>query len=325
MVDSHIDEGEVKEESIVQAEGGGEDVGMKAGVDLVQESETALPAHEITREESIEQDKREEIQQPQSHVVDSGTSDTPEGTEAVDSSTAEQEEIKATETIEDDKQAHSIGFPVDDTKDVPSDNVQQPAHPIFEIFMPADIDIQPENITEMEVETAPAAQIQDDSSQAVPVDYAPPMNDEEAAVEGQHMRADDAQADPAEEIPASTPAGTPAADIEDGKEEIDHDIAPTPEAEAEAEAGVDTDNADIEMDGSSLPTDLAPVAEVKIRKKPGPKPKPKQVGQKVEAAAKKAVKGIKGKKVDELRTSTKKNARFTPVCCLKTISSWHKS
>jgi len=323
MVDGQFHEAEVKEESIIQAEGGGEDIGRNVEVDLVQESEVALPPHEPTHEESVEQVKREGIQQPQTHVEDPGTKDIPEGTEAVDSSTAEQEELKATETIEDDNQAHSVVVPVDDTQDIPSDNAERPENAISEIPMPAENDIQPESITEMEVETAPAARIQNDSPQAVPVEYAPPMNDEEAAVEDQHMGADDAQADPAEGIPALTPAGTPAADIEEGEEEIDHDIAPTPEAEAEA--GADTDNADIEMDGSSVPTDLAPVAEVKIRKKPGPKPKPKQVGQKVEAAAKKAVKGTKGKKVDELKTSTKKNARYTPVCCLKTISSWHKS
>lgn len=121
--------------------------------------------------------------------------------------------------------------------------------------------------------------------------------------------------------PASAPAAS-AAELEEGEEEIDQDIAPTPEADE-----VDVSNLDVDMDGSSAivepEQDLEPKVEVKIRKKPGPKPKlkPAGAGQKVETAAKKVAKGTKAKaKVDELKSLSKsKTARFTPVSQLDDV------
>jgi hypothetical protein len=320
MVDDQMHEGEVKVENVVQAEGNGENVGMNTEVDLVQEAESTLPAHEGSQEEPMRQEDGEEAQ-PQIHGVDAGTVDIPEESETVDRDTVEEEKSAATEAVENDRQAHEVEKPVDDTKNSTSDNVEHPQVANSEIPTPADIDIQPETNTGMEVETVSEVQRQDDAPQAEVVNHAPPVVDAQTSDGDQQMAENYTPADPADDIPASTPAGTSVAGIEEGEEELDEETAPTPEADAE----VDITNADIEMDGSFVPAESAPVAEVKIRKKPGPKPKPKQTGQKVEAAAKKAVKGTKGKKVDELKSSTKKNARFTPVSFLEHMLSGRKS
>jgi hypothetical protein len=330
MVDDQMHEAEVKVESVVQAEGNGknviqaegngEDVGMNTEVDLVQETETTLPAHDESHEEPMRQEYGEEAQ-PQIHGVDAEIVAIPEESETVDKDTVEEEKPSTTEAV-DDSQAHGVEKPVDDTKDSTSDNVEHPQVANSEIPTPADIDIQPETNTGMEVETVSEVQEQNDVPQAEVVNHAPPVIDAQTSGDDQQMAENYTPADPADDIPASTPAAMSEAGIEEGEEEIDEETAPTPEAEAEAETEVDTTNADIEMDGSSAPPESAPVAEVKIRKKPGPKPKPKQVGQKVEAAAKKAVKGTKGKKVDELKSTSKKNARFSSVSCLVDSPYW---
>ena len=303
---------EVKEENVVQAERSREDGGVKTEVDLVSGAATALPTLEEIHEGPIKQENGEDLP---SHTqeVDAGTTDIPEEPHAVNSNSVVQEEAEITEIVGKDSQAHQVRAPSDDTKDPPNDNAEKPKEEPSETRMPSEIDIQPETSTGMEVETVPEGREQDDSSQAELVNHAPPVEDAQKSVEDQHMAEDGVQADSTEDIPAPTPAGMSDGGIEEVEEELDEETAPTPEAEAEAEAEVDNANADIEMDGSSAPTESAPVAEVKIRKKPGPKPKPKLAGQKVETAAKKAVKGTKGKKVDELKSTSKKNARFTPV------------
>jgi hypothetical protein len=322
MVNDPMHEAEVKEEDIVHPEGNGENVGIKTEVDLVQEAETTLPAHDESHEEPMRQEYGEEAQ-PQIHGVEAGIVDIPEESETVDKHTAEEEKPAGTEPVENDTQAHEVEKPVDDTKDSSSNDIEHPQVATSDIPMSADIDVQLETNTGMEVETVPEVQRQDDAPQAEVVNHAPPVVDAQTSGGDQRMAENYTPTDPADDIPASTPAGTSVAGIEEGEEELEEDTAPTPEAEAEAE--VDITNADIEMDGSSAPPESAPVAEVKIRKKPGPKPKPKQVGQKVEAAAKKAVKGTKGKKVDELKTTSKKNARFTPVSFLEHMLSGRKS
>jgi hypothetical protein len=322
MVDDQMREVEVKIENVVQGEEDGGDVRMDTEVELVPVpgSDTALPAHEEGHEKPVDQELGEDPQS-QAQEVNTGATEIPEEYEAVDKDTVQEGDPKITEIVETENQANQVE-PVD-TKDSPSDNVEQQQDAASENPMPTEIDIQPETITEVEVETATKPHTQDNPIQAEPIDQAPPKDDPQTSVEDQHMSADDTQTDPAENIPASTPAATSAADIEEGEEELDEDTAPTPEAEAEAE--VETANADVEMDGSSAPTGLVPVAEVKIRKKPGPKPKPKQVGQKVEAAAKKAAKGTKGKKVDELKSTSKKNARFSSVSCFVPVLSGRQS
>jgi hypothetical protein len=321
MVDDQMHEAEVKVESVVQAEGNVEDVGMNTELDLVQEAEATLLAHDDSHEEPMSQEYGEEVQ-PQIHGVEAGIVDIPEESETVDKHTAEEEKPAATEAAGNDRQAHEVGKLVD-MKDSSSDDVEHPPVATSEIPTPADIDIQPETNTGMEVETVPEVQRRDDAPQAEVVNHAPPVVDAQTSGEDQQMAENNTPADPADHMPASTPAGTSVAGIEEGGEELDEETAPTPEAGADAE--LDITNADIEMDGSFVPAESAPVAEVKIRKKPGPKPKPKQAGQKVEAAAKKAVKGTKGKKVDELKISTKKNARFTPVSFLEHMLSGRKS
>jgi hypothetical protein len=316
MVDDQMHEAEVKVENVAQAEGNVEDVGMSTEVDLVQETKTTLPAHDESQEEPMRQEYGENIQ-PQINGVDAGIVGIPEESETVDKNTIEDEEPSTTEAVENDSQAHEVEKPVDDTKDSSSNDVEHPQVATSEIPTPADIDIQPETNTGMEVETVPEVQREDDAPQAEVVNHAPPVVDAQTSGEDQQMSENNTPADPAEDMPTSTPAAMSEAGIEEGEEELDEDTGPTPEAEAEAE--VDTTNVDIEMDGSSAPPESAPVAEVKIRKKPGPKPKPKQVGQKVEAAAKKAAKGTKGKKVDELKSTSKKNARFSSVSFLLPI------
>jgi hypothetical protein len=131
-------------------------------------------------------------------------------------------------------------------------------------------------------------------------------------LEDHEMAVDNGQEKQLAEVQASIPADME----EEGEEELDLDTAPSPEAESEAEVG--NENTDIEMDGSSVVTDHVDLGsskaepEPKIRKKPGPKPK--GTSKKVEAAAKKAMKGAKGKpKVDELKGSSKNKNRSTPV------------
>jgi len=317
MVDEHMHEAEVKVENVVQAERNVEVVGMNADVDLVKEPERLLPAVQGSDEGPMKQEHGEDLPS-QTHEVDAGTSDSPEEPQAVNSNSVVQDEAEITEIVENDIQAHMIGGPADETKDPPNDNAEKPKEEPSEIHMPSEIDIQPDTSTGMEVETVPEVGKQNDSPQAEPVNHAPPVEDAQTSGEDQQMAENDRTADPKDDIPDPIPAGMSEAGNEEGEEELDEDIAATPEAEAEAEA--DTANADIEMDGSSAPAESAPVAEVKIRKKPGPKPKPKVAGQKVEAAAKKAVKGTKGKKVDELKSTSKKNARFTPVSFLSLAS-----
>jgi hypothetical protein len=322
MVNDQMHEAEVKEEDIVHPEGNGENVAMNTEVDLVQEAETILPARDESQEEPMRQQYGEEVQ-PKIHGVDAGTVDIPEESEKLGKDTVEEEKPAGTEAVENDTQAHEVEKPVDDTKDSTSDNGEHPQVATSDIPMSAEIDIQPETNTGMEAETVPEVQRQDDAPQAEVVNHAPPVVDAQTSGGDQQMAENYTPTDPADDIPASTPAGTSVAGIEEGEEELDEETAPTPEAEADAE--LDITNADIEMDGSFVPAESAPVAEVKMRKKPGPKPKPKQAGQKVEAAAKKAVKGTKGKKVDELKSSTKKNARFTPVSLLEHMLSGRKS
>jgi hypothetical protein len=229
-------------------------------------------------------------------------------------SSIEKELDATTEIQQDQKSIDTSKSPTDDTvvQDVAATEMIDAEEKNFVIPQP---DTQAEMTEEVEKESdslqpsapsqIPFAEDLPPTADTLPIVDAPPVA--KTAEEDVDMTAEEIH----EEPPASTPAGTSIAGIEEGEEELDEDAAPSPEAEdGETAEGV----ADVEMGETSVSAEAAPAEVVKIRKKPGPKPKPKQVGQKVEAAAKKSAKGIKGKKVDELKTTSKsKNARFTPV------------
>jgi hypothetical protein len=114
-----------------------------------------------------------------------------------------------------------------------------------------------------------------------------------------------------------TPA-TSAPDAEEGEEELDEEIAPSPEADNdEAEQEQDT-NGDIEMEDASTPASLPLThggkAKSVVKKKPGPKPK-SAAAKKADAANKKSLKDAKTKtKAGDTKSSSKnKTARFSAV------------
>lgn len=119
-----------------------------------------------------------------------------------------------------------------------------------------------------------------------------------------------------EDVPP-TPV-TSAPDAEEGEDELDEEIAPTPEADNdEVEQEQDT-NGDIEMEDASTPASLPLThggkAKSVVKKKPGPKPK-STAAKKADAANKKSLKDAKTKtKAGDTKSSSKnKTARFSAV------------
>lgn len=337
MVDDEMDGSGVKVEDDVQE--GIQDAGEKSTAEMPQTFHSTMPpmdepageepaTEEPAKEEPVMDATKEELESTLNQGEDHQAADDRGEQSRVDNKDVDQAGPTITEAINTDADDRATPEPINDLNRPTSDGVPQQENRPSEIFEQTEGDMQPETNIEMEADSTSAPEPQVAPTQPDPAELSLAQNaemteedrpeTESALLPPTHdalMTGDDEDMDTADAQPeqvvnlASTPAAASVAGVEEGEEELDEEVAPTPEPE------VDAGTTDVEMDGSSVPpgTMPMPVTEVKIRKKPGPKPKPKQVGQKIEAAAKKAAKGTKGKKVDELKTTSKKTARFTPV------------